>query len=389
MLPELLQQDGIKLIETGDGYKALCPYHDEKTPSFSLYRSAKGWKYHCFGCKESGDTVDYLHKIRGMSMHEALNVVKGKQTAVSKKQPQHNHQKQVKIIGALPSNHVSRHTYRDEAGNVVFVVQKYMDRETGKKYFGQYTPHNNQWQKGLTMGQNRPLYGLFTFLRSDKERPVMVVEGEKCADLVRKNFKKTIVVSWCGGTGSWKRTDFSPLFGRKLMLVADSDVQGYLCMNDIALYMEKKCQSIILVLPELTKMDEKSVDIGDIIEDDRKKTGDWIKEHSHRFDNELKEKMVKLANWNKQREQKKLDLKKTARAISVNEYFEILGLSMFHKVRFKLTSTEIELEFSREELTKKANLKTLCADMHWWQRNFSDLSTISEHLINIARGMKQ
>ena len=53
-----------------DSKKGLCPFHDERTPSFHV-RPGVGM-YHCFGCGESGDVFGFLQKIDGLSFVEAV-----------------------------------------------------------------------------------------------------------------------------------------------------------------------------------------------------------------------------------------------------------------------------------------------------------------------------
>ena len=48
----------LKLKKAGQNYQALCPFHNEKTPSFSV-NQAKQF-YYCFGCQESGDALKFL-----------------------------------------------------------------------------------------------------------------------------------------------------------------------------------------------------------------------------------------------------------------------------------------------------------------------------------------
>lgn len=48
----------IELKRTGAAYKALCPFHDEKTPSFTLQKGDS--HYHCFGCGAHGDAIQFL-----------------------------------------------------------------------------------------------------------------------------------------------------------------------------------------------------------------------------------------------------------------------------------------------------------------------------------------
>ena len=54
----------------GGNLKGLCPFHDEKSPSFHVSPS-KGL-YHCFGCEEGGDTLDFLRKLEHLSFSEAV-----------------------------------------------------------------------------------------------------------------------------------------------------------------------------------------------------------------------------------------------------------------------------------------------------------------------------
>ncbi len=67
-LPSLVQREGIELQRSGQGYKGLCPFHDERTPSFTV----KGNKFHCFGCGAHGDAADFIQKLKGLSFKEAL-----------------------------------------------------------------------------------------------------------------------------------------------------------------------------------------------------------------------------------------------------------------------------------------------------------------------------
>ncbi|MCF6521788.1 DNA primase [Streptomyces sp. JJ36] len=61
----------LQLRNAGGGQlKGLCPFHDEKSPSFHVSPS-KGL-YHCFGCQEGGDTLDFVQKVDHLSFSEAV-----------------------------------------------------------------------------------------------------------------------------------------------------------------------------------------------------------------------------------------------------------------------------------------------------------------------------
>ena len=60
----------IELKKAGRNYKANCPFHGEKTPSFMVSPELQIFK--CFGCAESGDVFSFLEKFEGMDFPEAL-----------------------------------------------------------------------------------------------------------------------------------------------------------------------------------------------------------------------------------------------------------------------------------------------------------------------------
>ena len=62
--------DFVKLKKSGSGLTGLCPFHNEKTPSFSVSPS-KGI-YKCFGCGRAGNVVGFLMEHEGLNYVEAL-----------------------------------------------------------------------------------------------------------------------------------------------------------------------------------------------------------------------------------------------------------------------------------------------------------------------------
>src|SRR5512139_933378 len=50
--------------------KGLCPFHDEKSPSFSVRPSVGS--YHCFGCGESGDVISFVMRMDHLSFAETV-----------------------------------------------------------------------------------------------------------------------------------------------------------------------------------------------------------------------------------------------------------------------------------------------------------------------------
>ena len=62
--------DHVKLKRSGNGFTGLCPFHNEKSPSFHV--SPHLGIYKCFGCGESGDVFSFVMKMDGVSFTEAI-----------------------------------------------------------------------------------------------------------------------------------------------------------------------------------------------------------------------------------------------------------------------------------------------------------------------------
>lgn len=63
----------IRLEKSGSQYRARCPFHNEKTPSF--YVSPERKSFHCFGCQTHGDIFTFVEKIENIPFFEALKIL--------------------------------------------------------------------------------------------------------------------------------------------------------------------------------------------------------------------------------------------------------------------------------------------------------------------------
>ena len=65
--------DYVRLKKSGSRFKGLCPFHDEKTPSFSIDPDQN--LFYCFGCQKGGDIFTFLQEIEGLSFLESVRLL--------------------------------------------------------------------------------------------------------------------------------------------------------------------------------------------------------------------------------------------------------------------------------------------------------------------------
>ena len=66
----------LRLEQKGRRFWACCPFHNEKTPSFSI--NAEDGIYYCFGCKESGDVIKFVEKMENIEFYDAVKFLADK-----------------------------------------------------------------------------------------------------------------------------------------------------------------------------------------------------------------------------------------------------------------------------------------------------------------------
>ncbi len=68
-LVSVVESTGVELQKRGARYCGLCPFHAERTPSFFVFPDNH---FKCFGCGISGDCIDFIQRLHGLSFQDAL-----------------------------------------------------------------------------------------------------------------------------------------------------------------------------------------------------------------------------------------------------------------------------------------------------------------------------
>ena len=61
----------VALRKSGKSLQGLCPFHNERTPSFYVFPESQTW--HCFGCNEGGDVFTFVEKQQGLDFRDSLH----------------------------------------------------------------------------------------------------------------------------------------------------------------------------------------------------------------------------------------------------------------------------------------------------------------------------
>ena len=362
-LLDLLREDGIKLHGSGDKFSALCPFHDDKTPSLSVFPGKEGdLIYKCHGCGASGNCITYLKEARHMTGREAKAYLEGQPTAPVR--PPRKPPSRPTVFPSLPKRNsagaktIAEHRYHDSNGKLVFVVCRYESftekqqkaataSKTPYRKCDMWTPEGKGWiAKGPPGNYKRPLWRLAKLMAAPKDQQVWLVEGEKCVQSAEKAFPQAIVTTWAGGTGAWDKTDFSPLYGRRILLLADADKTGRKTMAGISGRLWEHCPKIRIVLPR----GESGTDIHD-----------WIATGGVDEVQAQIKKLVKDAPKPKPKD-KQLKIQETEDLFE-NSYYRIMG-NIGDRVAVLLSTFRL-LTFPRDGIGRSHSLVAI-ADYQWW-----------------------
>lgn len=251
----------VQLKKSGKEYQGLCPFHDERSPSFTVIPD-KGF-VHCFGCGAHHDVIGFVMRAANISFLdacaqlgvgvEALKPMRAQQRAMVSRVaegeawvpvcPVPDTAPRIEVGKAAQVWNPKRgkwwwmtptraDAYRDATGRLLgYVVRVQFD--DGQKVTPTVTwcigPAGEERWCSWPFPEPRPLCGLDA-LAAKPSAPVLVVEGEKCRAAGAGALGMYAVICWPGGTKGLKYVDWSPLAGRDLVLWPDADPPGWHAM---------------------------------------------------------------------------------------------------------------------------------------------------------------
>ncbi len=123
-----LIQEYFPLKASGANFKARCPFHEEKTPSFMVSREKQF--YHCFGCHESGDIFTFIQKMENVEFAEALKILANK---AGVKLPDYNPRATSLKTKILEMNELAREWFHNQLFNAQTAVPAldYLTKQRG------------------------------------------------------------------------------------------------------------------------------------------------------------------------------------------------------------------------------------------------------------------
>lgn len=142
----------IDLKKTGQNYRALCPFHSEKTPSFFVNPSKQ--IFHCFGCGKGGDIVNFLMEYEKITFQEALSMLATK--AGLKFEPSRNRVSKIS----------KEQLYKIYEESATYYSEQLKYSQKAKKYLkdrGINDETIEQFRLGYSLGEKNALY---SFLKS-------------------------------------------------------------------------------------------------------------------------------------------------------------------------------------------------------------------------------
>jgi DNA primase len=138
-LLEVAKEYKINFKKSGNNYKALCPFHQEKTPSFFINPSKN--VYHCFGCNKSGNIITFVAEIEKISHQDAVRKLAHKLNIPLSSEIQAGEDSKTQKLLEEYAIFLNSLLRKPENSKIIkYLYQRGLDDDTINKYLIGYTP---------------------------------------------------------------------------------------------------------------------------------------------------------------------------------------------------------------------------------------------------------
>ena len=163
-------QSYIKIQKAGVNFKALCPFHSEKSPSFFVSPGRETW--HCFGCNRGGDIFSFVMEIEGVDFPEALRILADRAGVELKRDNPEFSSERSKSSRILAD---SKNFYEEELEKnkqiLLYLKNRGLNEETIKSFSIGFVPEG--WRNLYNFLKNK------NYSDSDIEKTGMTIKSEK------------------------------------------------------------------------------------------------------------------------------------------------------------------------------------------------------------------
>lgn len=316
----------VKLKKVGSKYFGLCPFHNEKTPSFCVTPTKQIFK--CFGCGKGGDVLEFVKEIGGLTFIEAIEVLAKEynisidtynatsqplpipktlhpsvlqpeptavfidETLVHKSLSHYENNNFVKYLkNIFPEPTVNKLIERFKIGtskhwngaNIFWYIDENSNTSYGKIML--YNPITGKRERDKIPTSVHSLlklekpshsfYGLHQITTEPKNKAVAIVESEKTAIVMSAFFPSFIWIA-TGGEGNLKVNNLKPMNGRNVVLFPDTG-NAFNYWSNIAREAKETLKLNVIVSDYLERFEMgTNIDLEDLA-----KMGNWFEHYQN------------------------------------------------------------------------------------------------------------
>lgn len=264
--------------------KALCPFHEEDTPSFVW--NPKGYYFRCFGCSRTLDIID-AYMLTGLTFVEAceklfelaeIPYAFGEKGIKTKAQYRYPHEEQCfdldKVYEYFSKRCISKDTInycdvrQDDKGNAVFNYYDTNDVLTMVKYKPTHKIDKSKGEiKSWCQKDADTTQLLFNMNRVNPNQPLLIAEGEPdCLAAIESGYKNSVSVPLGANNYGWieENWDFLEQF-ESIILAFDNDEAGQKATNEV-IFRLGSWRTKIMNIPEIVEHNGDNIKCKDINE---------------------------------------------------------------------------------------------------------------------------